>query len=60
VYSDRDHLDRLAAGLRDVVRIFGGASGPHAVGEVPAADRTPASAVRMAVPAAPTSAGGRS
>jgi cysteine desulfurase/selenocysteine lyase len=60
VYTDRDHLDRLAAGLREVVRIFGESSGPHVVGEAAvavAAARTPA---RDAIPVAPTSAGGPS
>ena len=46
VYSDRDHVDRLAAGLRDVVRASSvAAGGPHVVGEVPAgvrADSAPA------------------
>jgi cysteine desulfurase/selenocysteine lyase len=63
VYSDRDHLDRLAAGLRDVMRVFGGVGGQHRVGDVPSGDeratRT-ADAVRDAVPAAPASAGGPS
>jgi cysteine desulfurase / selenocysteine lyase len=37
VYSDRDHLDRLAAGLRGVQRIFGAAPTSVAVGAAPAA-----------------------
>ena len=60
VYSDRDHLDRLAAGLRDVVRIFGGGGGPHVVGEVPAGVRADSAPAREGVPVAPTSSGGPS
>jgi cysteine desulfurase / selenocysteine lyase len=63
VYSDLDHLDRLAAGLRDVMRVFGGASAPQVVGDLPTPDerstRT-ADAVRDSIPAAPASAGGTS
>ena len=60
VYSDRDHLDRLAAGLRDVVRIFGGGGGPHAVGEAPSGVRADSAPAREGVPVAPTSSGGPS
>jgi cysteine desulfurase/selenocysteine lyase len=60
VYSDRDHLDRLAAGLRDVTRIFGGAPAPHIVGDVPASARSRHDTPRDAVPTAPASAGGPS
>ena len=63
VYTDRDHLDRLAAGLRDVMRVFGVAGAQHVVGDMPAGDEraTPmADALRDAIPAAPVSAGGPS
>jgi cysteine desulfurase / selenocysteine lyase len=63
VYSDRDHLDRLAAGLRDVMRVFGSVGGQHPVGDVPSHDDRAAGTadeVRDAVPAAPASAGGPS
>jgi cysteine desulfurase/selenocysteine lyase len=53
VYSGRDDVDRLAAGLRGVQRVFGGASAsPHVV-----AVETP---VHAALPIAPASAGGPS
>jgi cysteine desulfurase/selenocysteine lyase len=60
VYSDRDHLDRLAAGLREVTRIFGGTGAPHVVGDIPGDGRAPGDAVRAAIPAAPTSSGSAS
>jgi cysteine desulfurase/selenocysteine lyase len=63
VYSDRDHLDRLAVGLRDVMRVFAGAGRQHPVGDVPGGDASAtrtADAVRDAVPTAPVSAGGPS
>jgi cysteine desulfurase/selenocysteine lyase len=59
VYSDRDHLDRLAAGLRDVVRIFGEAGRSHVVG-APTGARAASSPTREGVPVAPTSSGGPS
>jgi cysteine desulfurase/selenocysteine lyase len=59
VYSDRDHVDRLAAGLRDVARVFDSAGTPHVVGETPGAGR-PEATIRAAIPAAPASAAGPS
>jgi cysteine desulfurase/selenocysteine lyase len=70
VYSDTDHLDRLAAGLREVVRIFGGAAAPVARGSVhvatreapfatvPEAPQTAAPLTTAPMPAAPASTGG--
>jgi cysteine desulfurase/selenocysteine lyase len=53
VYSGTDDIDRLAAGLRGVQRIFGAA--PVAVPDV-----TPDDSVRAALPIAPANAGGTS
>jgi hypothetical protein len=63
VYSDEDHVDRLAAGLRDVMRIFGSSGDGRraiAIGAgVPAAPDA-IDVARDAIPAAPASAGGPS
>ena len=53
IYSDTDDIDRLAAGLRKVVGIFG-----RAPATIPANEAD--TAVRAALPAAPTSAGSAS
>ena len=53
VYSGRDDIDRLAAGLRGVQRIFGRASGPDPAA---AADTS----LRATLSEAPVSAGGPS
>ena len=53
VYSGTDDIDRLAAGLANVQRIFGRGDAPVAVGEG-------AASVRDSLPTAPASAGGAS
>ena len=58
VYSGSDDLDRLAAGLRGVQRIFGRA--PATVATGPVTTDEPASSVAATLPAAPASAGGPS